>query len=162
MATEMVSWLLAIPLLGFATGLRTMTPIAVLCWYAWMHAYEVQGTWAFWTAKFVTVIVFTVLAAGELIGDKLPRTPNRIAPGPLVARLVFGGLVGAIAALALQGPGLEGVVLGVFGAAIGSFVGFMLRRHLVSSFDCADWKIALPEDLIAIVAAIFAAHVVTN
>ncbi|GAC1424354.1 MAG: membrane protein [Acidobacteriaceae bacterium] len=162
MVTEMVSWLLAIPLLGFATGLRTMTPIAVLCWYAWMHTYEVQGTWAFWTAKFVTVIVFTVLAAGELIGDKLPKTPNRIAPGPLVARLAFGGLVGAIAALALQGPGLEGVVLGVIGAAIGAFVGFMLRRHLVSSFECADWKIALPEDLIAIVAAIFAAHVVTN
>lgn len=162
MATEMVSWLVAIPLLGFATGLRTMTPMAVLCWYAWMRAIPVEGTWAFWTAKPVTAIVFTVLAVGELIGDKLPKTPSRVSPGPLAARLVFGGLVGAISAIALEGPGIEGVVLGVVGAGIGSYVGFMLRRHLVSSFDCADWKIAVPEDLIAIVCAIFAAHVITN
>ncbi|MDP9040238.1 MAG: DUF4126 family protein [Acidobacteriota bacterium] len=162
MATEMVSWMLAIPLLGFATGLRTMTPMAVLCWYSWLRALPVEGTWAFWVGKLVTAVVFTVLAAGELIADKLPQTPSRVSAFPLAARLVFGGLVGAISAISLEGPGLEGVVLGVVGAAIGAFVGFMLRRHLVSSFDCADWKIAVPEDLIAIVCALFAAHVITN
>ena len=162
MANEMVAWLLAIPLLGFATGLRTMTGIAVLCWYTHLDQISVTGTWAAWSARRVTAIVFTVLALGEYVGDKLPQTPNRIAPGPLVARLVFGGLCGGIAATAMQGPGLEGVLLGVLGAAIGAFVGFMTRRALVSALGCPDWMIAMPEDLVAIVCAVFAADVVGN
>src|SRR5438874_2141337 len=103
MGTEMAAWLLAIPLLGFATGLRTMSAIAVLCWYAYTGDISVSGTWAFWVAKLVSAVVFTVLAVGELVGDKLPRTPNRISPMPLAARLIFGGLCGSIAAAALRG-----------------------------------------------------------
>jgi uncharacterized membrane protein len=106
--------------------------------------------------------VFTVLAAGEMIADKLPRTPDRIAAGPLMARLVLGGLIGSIAATAMAGPGLEGVLLGVVGAALGAFGGFMLRRDLVHKIGCPDWKVALVEDLIAVACAGFAMHVVTN
>ena len=162
MATEMMAWLVAIPLLGFATGLRSMTGIAVLCWYTHLDQISVTGTWAGWSAKLVTAIVFTVLALGEYAGDKLPQMPNRIAAVPLVARLVFGGLCGSIAATAMRGPGLEGVLLGVLGAAIGAFVGFMLRKALVSGVACPDWMIAVPEDLLAIVCAVFAADVVGN
>ena len=80
-----MSWVLAIPLLGVTTGLRTMTPMAVLCWFAYFGSdgghLPLGGTWAFWAAKLVTAIVFTVLAVGELIGDKLPKTPSRTARG---------------------------------------------------------------------------------
>ena len=86
MTILVLTWLVAIPLLGVVTGLRTMTPMAVLCWFAYTTDLPVQGTWAFWTAKLVSVIIFTVLAAGEYFGDKLPRTPNRTDPGPLAAR----------------------------------------------------------------------------
>lgn len=162
MATEMVAWLVAIPLLGFATGLRSMTGIAVLCWYTHLEQISVDGTWAAWTAKLVSAIVFTVLALGEYVADKLPRTPSRVAPVPLLARLVFGGLCGSVAATAMRGPGVEGLLLGVLGAAIGAFVGFMTRKALVSSIGCPDWMIAVPEDLVAIVCAVFAANVVGN
>ena len=162
MASEMAAWLLAIPLLGFATGLRTLTPIAILCWYVHTGEISVDGTWATWAGRLVTALVFSVLAAGELVGDKLPQTPNRIAPFPLLARVVFGGLCGAIAAAALRGPGLEGVLLGILGAAIGAFVGFMVRKSLTTNLDCPDWTIALTEDLITIFLAIFAAHIVGN
>jgi uncharacterized membrane protein len=160
MATEMAAWLLAIPLLGFATGLRTMTPIAVLCWYAYTGDISVSGTWASWTAKLVSAVVFTVLAVGELVGDKLPKTPNRTSAGPLLARLVFGGLCGSIAAAALRGPGLEGVLLGVIGAAIGAFLGYEVRKALVSALGCPDWYVAVAEDGVAILTALFGAHVV--
>jgi len=36
MLIAILSWLLAIPLLGVTTGLRAMTPMAVLCWFAYL------------------------------------------------------------------------------------------------------------------------------
>ncbi len=94
MAMAMMTWLIAIPLLGVVTGMRTMTAMAVLCWFAYLGYLPLDGTWASWAAKLVTAIIFTVLRLGEFVVDKLPKTPNRTAPGPLLARLVFGGLVG--------------------------------------------------------------------
>lgn len=162
MAVQIMSWLLAIPLLGLTTGLRTLTPMAVLCWYAYLTYLPVDGTWAQWTQKLWVAILFTVLAVGEYVGDKLPKTPNRIAPGPLLARLVFGGLVGSIAATAMNGPGIEGVLLGVVGAGLGAFGGFMCRRELVEMTAFPDWQIALMEDVFALLCAMFALHVITE
>jgi uncharacterized membrane protein len=158
----MISWLIAVPLLGLATGLRTMTPMMVMCWFAFFGNLSVDGTWAAWTAHRSTAIVFTVLAIGEYIGDKLPRTPNRTAPGPLLARLVFGGLVGGIAATAMGGSDIEGILLGLLGALVGAFGGYMVRRDLVEKTGCADWPIAVCEDLFAILCAGCAAYVVSS
>jgi uncharacterized membrane protein len=162
MAIAMMSWLLAIPLLGVATGLRSMTPMAVLCWFARLGYLPVDGTWAAWTAKLSVAIGFTVLAVGELIADKLPRTPNRTAPGPLLARAVLGGLAGSIAATAMDGSGLEGVLLAVVGAVLGAFAGFMIRRDLVQKMGCPDWQVAVMEDVVTIAAAVFSLHVITG
>ena len=162
MTILVLTWLVAIPLLGVVTGLRTMTPMAVLCWFAYTTDLPVQGTWAFWTAKLVSVIIFTVLAAGEYFGDKLPRTPNRTDPGPLAARLVFGGLIGAIVATGLRGPALEGVILGVAGALIGAFGGYLVRRELVQLLNCKDWQIAVAEDALALGCAVLAMGIVTG
>ena len=161
-----MSWVLAIPLLGMMTGLRTMTPMAVLCWFAYFGSdgghLPLGGTWAFWVAKLVTAIVFTVLAVGELVGDKLPKTPSRTAPGPMVARLVFGGLVGAIAATGAKGSTVEGILLGVAGALAGTFLGYQLRKHLVEWSGRPDWNIAVLEDALAILVSIYAMGVVTG
>ena len=51
MVIAMMSWLLAIPLLGAATGLRSLTPMAVLCWFAYLGYLPVGGTWAGWTTS---------------------------------------------------------------------------------------------------------------
>lgn len=162
MAIAMITWLFAIPFLGLATGMRTFTPIAVICWYAYVGYLPVDATWATWTARLTVAIVFTVLAIGELIGDKLPKTPNRIAPMPLLARLIFGGLCGSIAATAISGPGVEGVLLGVLGALLGAFGGFMVRRHLRERLGCPDYMLAVCEDAIAILLAVFAMRVITS
>jgi len=119
MAMAMLSWMLAIPVLGMMVGLRTMTPIAIVCWFAWLGDLPVDGTWAAWSGKLISVILFSILALGEYVGDKLPRTPNRTTPGPLIARLVFGGLVGAIAATGVDGSAIEGIFLGALGALLG-------------------------------------------
>lgn len=162
MAVAILSWLLAIPLLGFATGLRTFTPLAVICWATRLGYLTTEGTWASWTGNFAITLAITALAAGELIGDKLPKTPNRTDSMPLLARMTLGGLGGAICATAMQGPGLEGVLLGIVGALVGAFSGFMLRREIVQQLRCKDWPVALAEDIFTIAAASFALHVVTS
>jgi uncharacterized membrane protein len=162
MAMTIMTWLIAIPLLGLVTGLRSMTALAVLCWFAYRGDLPLDGTWASWAAKLTTAIIFTVLAVGELVVDKLPKTPNRTAPGPLFVRVVVGGLVGAIVAAGLNGSEFEGVILGVGGALIGAFGGFLVRREIVLQLGCKDWPVALIEDLSAILCAILAMGVVTG
>lgn len=159
MALEIMSWLIAIPMLGIATGLRSLTPIAVLCWYA--YAGQLSADWAHWISRPSVAIVLTIFAIGELVADKTPRVPDRIAPAPLLWRLVIGGFVGAVAATSMQGPGLEGVLLGIVGVLIGAFGGYMLRRDLGQKLDCKDWHVAVCEDLIAIILAVYALRVIS-
>ena len=162
MTLVFLSWLVAIPLLGGLTGLRTMTPMAVLCWFSYAGDLPVHRSWAFWTTKLVTAVVFTVLAAGELIGDKLPNTPNRTSPFALVARMVFGGLVGAIGATGLHGSILEGILLGVISAIAGTFLGFHLRQHLVKDRAFPDLQVALVEDGLTLALSVIAMRIVTG
>jgi uncharacterized membrane protein len=162
MAMAIMTWLIAIPLLGVVTGMRSMTAMAVLCWFAYKGDLPLDDTWASWAGKLVTAIIFTVLALGELVADKLPKTPNRTAPGPLLARVVMGGLVGAIVAAGLNGSEFEGVILGVGGALIGAFGAFLIRREIVLRLEGKDWPVALVEDVTAIVCAVLAMGVVTG
>lgn len=157
-----MTWLIAIPLLGLVTGLRSMTAMAVLCWFAYRGDLPLDGTWASWAAKLTTAIIFTVLAVGELVADKLPKTPNRTAPGPLLVRIVVGGLVGAIVAAGLNGSEFEGIILGLGGALIGTFGGFLVRREIVLRLSCRDWLVALAEDASSILCAVLAMGVVTG
>jgi uncharacterized membrane protein len=159
MVLEIMSWLIAIPMLGFATGLRSMTPMAVLCWYA--YAGQLSADWAPWISHPSLAIIFTVLAVGELVADKMPWVPDRISPGPLIWRILLGGFAGAICATSMQGPGLEGVLLGIVGVLLGAFGGYMLRRDLVQNLDCKGWQVALLEDVIAVGAAIYALRVIS-
>ena len=162
MAMSVMAWVVAIPLLGFLTGQRTMTPMAVLCWFAYLGHLDVADTWAMFTTKLVTVIIFTVLAAGELIGDKLPTTPNRISAFPLVARLGFGAMVGVLAATGLGGSAVEGGFLGLVSALAGAFLGFHLRRYLVKDRGIKDLPVALVEDALTIGLSVLAMGIVTG
>jgi uncharacterized membrane protein len=158
----MTSWMLWIPVLGMMTGFRTMTPIAVVCWFAYLGHLPVDGTWAFWSAKLVAALLFTVLAIAEYVGDKLPQTPNRTAPGPLVARLAFGWLVGAVVATGLQIPAMAGWLLGTLGALAGAYAGYYARKHVVKWTQRPDWNIAVIEDVLTVLISIMAMQAITD
>jgi len=144
----------ATPLLGFSTGLRSFTPIAVTAWFARMGKLPVTGTWASWIRHPAAVGLFTAAALGEYIGDKLPSTPSRTAPLPLIGRIVFGGLVGAILATAFRRPLLGGVGLGALGAVAGSYGGFYARRGLTTGSGLPDMPVALSGDVTAVMLAV--------
>jgi uncharacterized membrane protein len=110
----------------------------------------------------VSVLVFGILALGELVGDKLPMTPNRTDAFPLAARIVFGGLVGAIAATGLHGEIVEGALLGSFAGLLGSFLGYHIRYLLVKKHGMPDLAVALVEDALGIVLSVIALGIVTG
>jgi uncharacterized membrane protein len=141
-------------LLGSVTGLRSMSGPALVCWGIHLGWLNVVGSPLFFLGHPVSLVVFSVLALGELVGDKLPQIPNRIDPGPLVARMVFGGMSGWVLALSGHAPVVAGVACAVTGAVAGAFAGFNFRRRLTRR-GAKDFLIAIMEDVIAVGGGLF-------
>jgi uncharacterized membrane protein len=140
-------------LIGVIAGLRSMTAPAVVSWAArlgWLH---LENTWLAFLAFAFTPYIMTVFAIGELIADKLPKTPSRKTAVPFVARIVTGALSGA--ALGAAGGGLTGgLVAGALGGVAGTLGGYEFRARLVKAIGGNDLPIALLEDVIAIGGAV--------
>ncbi len=91
-------------LLGVVAGLRAMTAPAVVAWAAHRGWLQLHGTALSFMASTAALVIFILLAVGELIGDQLPSTPPRTAPPGLIARIVTGGLCGVCLAMAGGAP----------------------------------------------------------
>jgi uncharacterized membrane protein len=140
--------------LGIVSGLRAMTSPAITSWAARMGLLAVSGTpMAFMGFKY-TPIIFTLIAIGELINDKLPNTASRKVRFQFIARILSGCLVGATAG-AVAGSLTAGVLAGALGAVAGTLGGAALRSRLAKAFE-RDLPAALLEDVAAIVISIVA------
>jgi uncharacterized membrane protein len=142
-------------LIGVIAGLRTMTAPAIVAWAAHRHWLNLHNTPVALMGSTAAVAVFTVLAFGELVVDKLPSTPNRTRVLGLLGRGLLGSLSGAaVAASGSQSIAL-GVVLGAAGAIAGAFAGYEFRTRLVRALKVPDFVIALLEDGVAIAGGLF-------
>ena len=141
-------------LIGVIAGLRSMTAPAVVSWAArlgWLH---LEGTPLVFLGSPVTSYIFTALALGELIADKLPTTPSRKSVAPFVGRIGTGALSGA-AIGAASGELLGGLIAGSLGGVAGTLGGYEFRSRLVKATGGKDLPIAILEDVIAIAGAIW-------
>jgi uncharacterized membrane protein len=139
--------------IGAAVGLRVMTPLAVISWAARLNVISLAGGWAAFLGYAYTPVIFTILAAGELINDKLPTTPSRKVPAQFAARIVIGAFCGAV--LGTLGASLvAGLVAGALGSVIGTLGGAQARARLAKVIGGKDLPIALLEDLVALAVAI--------
>jgi uncharacterized membrane protein len=136
--------------IGIVAGLRAMTAPAVVSWGAHLGWLKLHGSPLAFMGSAVAVAIFSLAAIGEYINDLLPRTSSRTAPGPLVARIVTGGLCGACLWGTAGQSLLFGAVLGAVGAVIGAFGGYQVRMGLVKGLNVKDVFVAIPEDLVAI------------
>ena len=136
--------------IGFVAGLRTFTAPAAIAWAIHLEALPLEQSPFWFLGHLAAVTILTLLAFGEYVGDLLPKTPRRTLPGPLIARIISGGLSGACICVARNNSLLAGTLLGGIGAVIGAFSGYEARRRLVSSLKVKDAVIAIPEDLVAI------------
>ena len=141
--------------IGIVAGLRSLTAPAVVAWGAHLSWLNLQGTPLAFMGSTAAVAVFSVVAIGELIADKLPMTPKRTAPAPLMARIITGGLCGACLYAAAGLSLVAGALLGGTGGIIGAFLGYDIRRRLVNSLHIKDYAVAVCEDLLAIGLALF-------
>jgi len=67
-------WAFAI---GVIAGLRSLTAPAAVAWAAHRQWLTLAGTPLAFMGSLPALIIFVLLAIGELIADKLPATPSR-------------------------------------------------------------------------------------
>ena len=164
--------------LGFLTGARSFTPLAVLCWGSRLGWFRFQGTPFAMMDRPAALTVASLLAAGELVGDKLPNTPARTDALPLIGRMALGATAGAALQFASgraaadsaetsaenNGPvSLDRAFLaqlipvllsGAAGALVGAFGTFYARRGLTKQINVPDLPVALLEDALIVAGAL--------
>ncbi len=119
--------------LGTVTGARTFLAPAALALRGRL------GT----AAKFTV----PVLAAGEVVGDKLPMAPPRVEGPGLVGRVVSGAVSGRVSG------GARGARVGAAFALAATYPSQSLRAQIVKRTPVPDIACAVPEGLIGIALA---------
>jgi uncharacterized membrane protein len=147
----MILYLLAL-LIGAVAGLRTMMAPAAVSWAAYLGLLPLEGSPLAFLGHWISPWIMTVLAVGELIGDKLPSTPSRKVAYAFASRIVSGSVSGAAVGIA-GGTPLGGLLAGAVGAVIGTLGGAAARARLAAAFG-RDFPAALLEDAVAILAAV--------
>jgi len=137
-------------LIGVIAGLRALMAPTVVAWAAGLGWISLEGSHLSFLGLPVTRYILSFLALGELINDKLPKTPSRKVPPQFIARVVTGSFSGA-ALGASQHALVGGLIAGAIGAVAGTLGGAECRARLVKATGGKDLPIALLEDTIAIV-----------
>ena len=142
--------------IGVACGLRAIVGLAALSWAANLKHLPLQGTWLSFLAKRITVLILSFMALGELVTDKLPKTPSRLVPPQFGARLLMGATSGAAVGLS-RGNAIVGLIAGIAGSVAGTYGGSKARAFAARLFG-RDLPAALLEDVLAVALAFVALH----
>jgi uncharacterized membrane protein len=137
-------------LIGIIAGLRALTAPTVVSWAAGLGWLPLEGTPLHFLASPVTRWILTVLALGEIVNDKMPKTPSRKAPPSFIIRILLGAFAGAAIGVS-QHMLVGGLVAGAVGAVVGTLGGYEFRVRLVKATGGRDLPIALLEDAIAVI-----------
>ena len=141
--------------IGFVAGLRTFLAPAAVAWAVRLGWLNLHGSPFAFMESNLALAGLTIGALGELVADLVPSIPKRTAVAPLLARLLSGAFCGACLCASANRSLPIGAVLGAAGAIIGAFSGYQIRRWLVTNLHIKDVFIALSEDVVALILAIF-------
>lgn len=141
------------PLVGFATlaGMRSQSAPAFLT-----HLFTHQPTPGLagsplrFMQKPLVASGFKLLAAGEIVADKLPGTPNRTAALGLLGRLLSGALVGAAWYKSRHGSAWGGAALGGAVAVAATFASFALRMGVSRAAGLPVALVGVGEDALVL------------
>ena len=137
--------------LGMIAGMRSMgAPAQVSAYLARTHPVPLHGTPLAWLESPVAAAVLRTLAAGEVVADKLPKTPARTEPASVAFRAASGGLCGAALCAAEGEEALIGAAIGALAAVASTFAFYHLRRRLDKGTGAPDALFAVVEDALVV------------
>ena len=131
-------------ILGAATGLRSQVGVAAVVVRA------DPSLPAMFRRPWIRRLVVAA-AVGELVVDKLPGTPSRLAPRGIVPRLALGALAAGLSAETRQASWLPAAAVGASSAAVAARLGHDVRAR--AGRHAPDLAVALAEDVLALAAA---------
>lgn len=116
--------------IGAVSGLRSMTGPAVISGAANRGLLDLKETPLEWIASDSAADVTTLLAAGELLADKMPFMPNRTDTPSLMFRFLSGAVCGVAVVAKRKDKGEMALAALVGGAAaiVASYVGLSWRK----------------------------------
>ncbi|WP_028241357.1 DUF4126 family protein [Stutzerimonas azotifigens] len=94
--------------------------------------------------------VLMPLAAGEMLGDKMPFAPDRTIPPSMLFRALSGGVTAAALASARRQPVWLPALIGATAACVSAKIGLGLRKRYGSSGGFANAALGLSEDALAL------------
>jgi uncharacterized membrane protein len=94
--------------------------------------------------------VLGIMAAGEMVIDTLPTTPNRTVPLSVAFRMLSGALVGSALMASRKESRIAGAVVGAAGALAATYGMFYLRRNVCRKINLPDKVFGFAEDALAV------------
>ena len=142
------------PALGFAaiTGARATSGPMFISDYLSRRALApgMAGSPLRFLARPGVAATLKLLTAGELVGDKMPQTGDRIEPQQLGARAASGALVGATWYKSQGGSAWKGALVGGLGAVAATFLTFYLRKGISEKTGVATSTVGAGEDALVL------------
>lgn len=137
--------------LGIISGMRTTFAPAITSHYLSKESNtELSKSQLGFIQSPVAANVTKLLSAGEIIGDKLPNTPNRIVAPQVIARVVSGAFAGAVISTANRNSITKGVLIGGVTALAATFGTYYLRKFISESTFIKEPVTGVLEDVLAI------------
>ena len=130
--------------LGAVTGVRSMIGLAFFSDHA--NEDKEKNNPALTLLKLPQAApIIKMMAAGEVVMDKLPFAPDRTDFGPLVGRAAIGALVGAAIS---KDKWIQGGVVGALGAIAAAYAAYHLRKALHDDRHVPNVVLGMVEDAI--------------
>jgi uncharacterized membrane protein len=136
--------------LGAISGLRTASGPAFVGRAANRGDMDLAGTPLTIFGSPLLSKALTLAQLGELVADKLPRTPSRTAWPPILGRAASGGLVGAAAFLSEGRHAATGAILGSSASVAAAVAGENLRALVIDRIGLPDIVVAVAEDAVVL------------
>ncbi|QJD97883.1 DUF4126 family protein [Mucilaginibacter robiniae] len=132
---------------GTLAGFRSTAAPAVTSHILSHHpSNALKGThWQYMQSNKVATVL-KLLTLTEVVGDKLPNTPNRIVLQGISARMLMGALSGASIYKASGHKAYLGALIGGSAAVLSTFGSFYLRKSVVKNTKIIDPIIGGIED----------------
>lgn len=134
--------------LGAVAGLRAFAAPALLNYFV-THGENSQLNSNYLSSPKISAAI-NLLAAGELIGDKMPFTPNRTELPGLIARIVSGAFVGGSICAARRKDFWAGATIGAVSAVAAAYAGQHIRQKIADESGIPSAFLGAVEDATAI------------